>query len=290
MPEFPVDLPADAKQAIVELGAVALQPYGAEQRHRSLRVLTSKDEVLWLKIDVADDLATVKREVAVLGALRDVPSVPRHVSSGYDGSWLLTTSVDGVQLAELAPAAQRQALPAVAAWLVAFRDRAASLPGFEVPDWDLFGRSCNLAAILEPALAWWIEDVKPPLETDILLETIRSHPPARGPVHGSFDPQNILVGDDGTVGAVDFEAARPGLTSYDTAALLARLSAQDPHLANEWWQMTVGPGNPSEAAYVLGHLLLRTWYRHCAGVLVPEALESLVSFLPTATNSLSYRN
>lgn len=288
MPELSSGLPADAMKAIAKHGAIALQPYGAEQRHLSLRVLTSRDEALWLKINVTDDLASVGREALVLSRLTSVPSVPRYLDSGSDGSWLLMTSVEGVQLAELTRAAKGQALPAVASWLDVFRAGATPLPDLGVSDRDLCGRSCDLASVLEPALAWSAQ-AGVPLKRDLLLSAIHDGSPAFGPVHGSFDAHNIIVGHGGTAGAVDFEAARPGLTSYDTAALLASLSDSDPILALEWWKLTVARAHPSEAAFVLGHLLVRTWHRHCAGALRRGAVESLASFWVTAVGHFTPR-
>jgi hypothetical protein len=280
------EIPSDAARAAVAYGAIELRPYPGEQRHASFRVLTTGGKVLWLKVNVSEDLASVHREMSVLESLEDVPSVPRPLECASDGSWLLMSSVDGRQLSTLSGSAKRQALPAIAAWREAFSANAGDLPGFGVPDDDLLGRSCNLAAILEPCLAWWIGEGNSPLQSASLLVEIQVQSPDLGPVHGSFDAGNILVDQRWLAGAVDFEASRPGLPSFDTAALLMSLAESDESMALRWWEVSVLKGQRSEGVFVLGHLILRAWHRHCAGALEGRLFQTVSSMFAKAITTL----
>ncbi|MFC7416231.1 phosphotransferase family protein [Gordonia phosphorivorans] len=97
-----------------------------------------------------------------------------------------------------------------------------------------------------------------------MISTSRAEPSVAVRVHGSSDPSNILLADDGTVTLLDWEASRLGPPAIDRASITFGLLVRDrPDLAEQVMAGSVG---------VAGFLVLRLLYLHSNGALRPKVL------------------
>jgi Ser/Thr protein kinase RdoA (MazF antagonist) len=232
-------------------GAPAL----TEQRHMSTRVELSDGTRGWLKVDRAGmPLAGVQREAEVLQSNGHVAGLPRVLAAGTTASgrpFLLATEVPGTPLSQRADLVDH--LPAIARWLIGFSSTAAVMPYplGAVATWDLYGPRPDLHRLAFEAAAWAEGRIARPVQlgSDADLPT--------AVVHGSFDPANVLVDDDGRVGVLDLEATRLGPTVIDVAGMGCRLA---PLGSAPAWQVAVEAVTDLDHGALVGFTALRLWH------------------------------
>lgn len=245
-----------------------------EQRHRSIRVDLLDGTPGWLKVDRAGmALAGVQREAEVLQANRHVDGLPQVLTAGTTSSgraFYLAAEVPGTPLSDRVDLVDH--LPSVARWLVGFASTAivVSYPPEAVATWDLFGPRPDLHRLAVGAVAWAESRIARPVRL------------CAGPdlstavLHGSFDPTNVLVDDDGRVGVLDLEAARPGPTVIDMAGMGCRLA---PLGAASEWQAAVGAVTDVDHGALVGFTALRLWHLHQASPGADAALTAGLAHL-----------
>ena len=259
----------------------SITPCRLPQRHRSWLIVLRSGDRCWLKVSRGDvGVAGVRREAEVLRQLSSRFQTPRLlVADPGNPPCSITAHLTGTPLAALDEAAVAGALPSLARWVRSFGHEAAIAPhpGDAVAPWDLFGVAPDVARLLGEGAEFWADaarrlGLRAPVQP--LADSVAA---PVGSVHGSFDEDNVLVDQHGTVtGVLDLEAARAGPPALDVAGLATDLLLRaQPGLARTWVDLWIA-GDEQQAALVHGFVQLRLWYRHQAGLLpasvIPDAL------------------
>jgi aminoglycoside phosphotransferase (APT) family kinase protein len=103
-------------------------------------------------------------------------------------------------------------------------------------------------------------------------------------VHGSLDPDNVIVKGSRLSGLLDLEAARLGPASYDVASMTTGLAiSAGPGRALEWLAACEHAIPEISRTNVCGFLLLRACFRRADGALSPREESSILAVAKTLT-------
>lgn len=242
-----------------------IDAYTSIQRHRSWRVSTNQGAI-WIKLEAQESpVAGVEREALILRSLRrNFPFIPNVVLSGRDSrgrSYLASTELRGTPIGDAVSGGDW--ITGVAYALKAFGDLAAHLPA--AARWrgsDLFGDHPHLPSLLRQASTQANDELNR-LAGEIAVRTT-SEPVVL--VHGSFEPDNVIVDGRRLIGLLDLEAARLGPASYDVASMMTSLAmSAGPGRALEWLAACKEAIPGVLPINACGFMLLRACFRSAAG-------------------------
>ena len=255
----PTELPVTVGQILDTAGIhpVRVEAFAGEQRHRSWRITTAT-EILWVKIEMSiSPVSGLCREAACLRALGPNP-LPRLIYARIQPTMLVTAECPGRPVADCGEASSWAAGAASA--LGTFWRRRREAPRFaHAPGPDLFGDRPDLGRLLVEAAV----NAPPALATlsNSLARDVRPEP--IGLVHGSYDPDNVLVEAGRLTGLVDLEAVRFGPLAWDVATMAdGLLESQGFAAARTWLACAAAIGAAPTA--IAGYLALRACYRTAA--------------------------